>query len=128
MDVPYHASHIPRRVTDALLVVAGLQRCDVLLEGLVPEPAVRLVEGVDATPGRDLDIGVGEDEVSRCRVEGEPVCAGADGEDKDAGGGVETVARRHQRRTWSEGVEQAAALDLHLVQDLAVVHRLLLFV
>jgi hypothetical protein len=86
VDIGHHRTDVPRRIR--LAVGRVLDRLEVLDRGGVEVERVALVERVDLASGRDLDVGVGEDELAQRLVEGEAVHALASGEDEVARGTV----------------------------------------
>mmetsp|Transcript_25108 Transcript_25108/g.51058 ORF Transcript_25108/g.51058 Transcript_25108/m.51058 type:complete len:462 (-) Transcript_25108:111-1496(-) len=127
VHVTNHRADVASRVLDAGLALGGLEGGHVLLEGLVPVPAVRLVEGVDLAALGHLHVGVGEHELPDRAVVGETVEASAKGEHEHAGGGVEAVASSSKGSARLEGVEEALALHGTLLHH-AVLHALSLLV
>ena len=71
VHVPDHGADVARRVLRLGLTLASLERRDVLLEGLVPVPAVGLVHRVDFAALGHLHVGVGQHELADRAVVGE---------------------------------------------------------
>ena len=97
--------------TVRLLALAGvLQRVEVSVAPLVPVHAVTLVDGVDGARGRQLHVGMGEDELAEGVLEGETVDTAVLHGDDQLGGG--TVHGEAGGNHLSSGTEDILGCDL----------------
>mmetsp|Transcript_19959 Transcript_19959/g.37508 ORF Transcript_19959/g.37508 Transcript_19959/m.37508 type:complete len:413 (-) Transcript_19959:250-1488(-) len=96
VDIADHRTDVTRAVLGATLALALLKIVNVGLKLRVPVEVVGLVHRVDLTTLRDLDVGVGKDELSNSRVKSEAVQAVSGGDHKDGRRRVHAVPRGNQ--------------------------------
>jgi hypothetical protein len=109
MDVSDHAADIPQRIGGFSLLweFFGL---NVLSSGLVPNGCVSLVDGVDFSPLRDLDLRVREDELADGGVQRVPVDDLAGAEHDLGAAAVQAVAGGDLRVPGLQKVRQIGGL------------------